>query len=171
MIPGLSIVPSFVSEAEERALIELIGWSRDRAPHSQRNRIDRYCTDKIPEPFARLCDRLIDLGLVSMRPPSISVNEYRKGQGIVFHVDTPQSGDVISILGLHSDAVMLFMRGWTGGDPSRGCAEFSLPFPRRALVQIQGECRRLPWLHAIPPVTEDRISIVFRGVLNVRPAL
>lgn len=169
MIPGLSIVPGFVSGAEETALVDAIGWSRDIAG-IERNQIKRYTDAAIPD-FARLCDRLVDRGLVSMRPTSVSVNEYRKGQGIVFHVDTPSSGDVISILGLHSDVIMLFTRGWTSSRPSLGHAEFSLPFPRRALVQIQGECRRLPWLHGIPPVTEDRISIVFRGVLGVRPAL
>lgn len=163
---GLVVVPEFVTLDEEDDLVSLIGTSSTSTTELDRERVLRYgpgvlasgyssgeILEGIPPYLRTLAQRLYDQALVAIVPNAISVNEYRVGQGISFHTDNNRSGPVISCLGLLGNAVMQFKR--------RGIL-LTVPFPRRALLQLTGAVRNIPWLHSIPPVTEHRISIVFR---------
>lgn len=169
MIDGLRVVPAFVTLEEEADLVRTIGISPIVIDGTERNRVLRYgpgvvasgyksgvVFDDIPRYLDRLCDRLVARGLVIQRPNAVSVNEYLPGQGIGLHTDNDRSGDIISSLGICGAAVMRFRYG-RGATPDQ-----TMSFARRMLVQFSGAVRSSPWKHGIDPVTEPRISIVFR---------
>ena len=100
----------------------------------------------------KYCDRLYNDGYVSVKPDSVSINEYLTGQEITYHIDSKESGSVISVLSLLSPATMLFKNKHK---------TFNVEVLPRMLSQMSGEIRNL-WQHAISPVKDTRYSIVFR---------
>lgn len=118
----------------------------------------------IPLYLKRLCDRLVADGLLAEQPDAVSVNEYLPGQGIEMHTDSELAGDVISTLGIAGNAILRLWKGTGAG------FDITMAFPRRTLVQFTGEVRRRPWRHGILPVTEPRLSIVFRRATSADPS-
>lgn len=159
---GLNIVYNFITEEEEQNLINHVKTGDKKKSHAGRNTIRRYgstvpynsnmMSDRIPLFIQTYFDRMLEMNLSKNRPDSITINEYRKGQGIVAHIDSVGSGPVISVLGLASDAIMDF---------SLDNQIESINFPRRALVQMSDDIR-WKWKHGVQPVPQDRYSIVFR---------
>lgn len=177
-IPGLLVLPGFISRGEEALLVHDL--ARDEPPpesndaHEEgehgRDRIRRYgtpealeasgytlgeCRRVIPVHLSRLCDRIYAQQLVWQVPNSVSVNDYLIGQGLELHVDHPGAGAVVSSLGVLGAGEMMFRFGTEGQIKI-------VKVPRRALVQLRDPCRSEPWFHGIAPVKQDRISIVFR---------
>jgi alkylated DNA repair dioxygenase AlkB len=109
-------------------------------------------SNKIPEYFNSVLDKLIQQNLLEKTPDSVSVNEYFSGQSITPHIDSKTSGKIITILSLMNEATMVF---------ERNKEKHSLLLPARSLVQMKNEIRE-QWLHSIPPVKNTRYSIVFR---------
>lgn len=176
MIDGLRVIPDFVTAAQEAELLAVAGASAAIAAGPDRNRIVRYgpgveatgysgglVVAAIPPAFEALCARLVTEGYVAQRPNAVSVNEYQVGQGIEFHTDNDVSGDVIAIVGLAGFAELAFRRTRRAGE------EITVPFHRRSLVLMGGAARKTPWRHAIRPVPELRLSLVFRyGLISTR---
>ena len=172
-IPGLRICPCWIDAAHEDALLRRLGGAGARVSDTQRNRIDRYgpgvlasgyhqgevttecmiAGDILPE-LAVIAARLVSEGIMA-EPDAVTVNWFLPGQGMDRHTDRPEAGDVIAVLGLQGDATMELGR-W---QPQRVAMTF--PFFRRTLVIMRDEAR-WQWEHAIKPVLEPRISIVFR---------
>ena len=111
--------------------------------------------DTIPEHFQFLLDRLIAQNLVSLRPDSVTMNQYLKQQAILAHIDLPEGGEVITVLSLQSPATMVFRYRQTE-------RMFSVLLPPRSLVQMRDEIR-YNWTHEILPVNTTRYSLVFRN--------
>lgn len=158
---GLNVVPDFITEEEEIEILSNITIGTKKNIKS-RNTIKRYGSDLpyksnivskvIPDFLDKLCCKLFEQQLSEIKPDSATINEYLKGQGITFHVDSVSSGDVITTLSLKNSATMRFRKK---------TEEFAIELPRRCLVQMSGEIRQ-KWEHGIDPVKDDRYSIVFR---------
>lgn len=171
-VPGLVWVRDFVTELEESDLVAWFGLGGDHpqtgARRHLRARIARYgpgvlkshydsgdITLEMPPILCALADRLVERELVppSEHPNAITVNEYLPGQGIPHHVDDTRAGMIVSSLGLLGVGTLSMMTRRERID---------IPFGRRDLYQFTGACRNRPWEHAILPVRERRLSVVFR---------
>ncbi len=158
---GLTVIHDFITPEEEAAIMSHIKKG-EKFNTKHRNSISRYgskepyasnmVSKQIPDFLDELSDKLVVNGLVNVKPNSVTINEYYEGQGIIPHVDSAQSGDVISVLSLVGPAVMVF---------GRKEESFEVDFPPRMLLQIRDEIR-WKWWHSIPIVSENRYSIVFR---------
>jgi alkylated DNA repair dioxygenase AlkB len=163
----LLLLEEFISPDEERTLmtniIASIPQAGARRSLFMRNAIQRWgsrkpyytdmVSDIIPEYFQFLLDRLVSQQRVPVRPDSITMNQYLKGQKIAAHIDDPKAGSVITVLSLQTPAIMKFQRA---GE------EFSVALPPRSLVQMRDDIR-YNWTHEILPVEATRYSLVFRN--------
>ncbi len=168
VLAGLHVVHEFVTPNEERALVDSFGLPSPIHGWPERSRVTRYGAGvpatgyvsgtvirEIPELLADLAASVAMWGpALSLGYDAITVNEYHPGQELAFHRDRSPLGDPVSILGLASDACMLFRRDADG-------VPVTVPMPRRTLVQLTGDSLS-EWQHAILPVTALRYSIVFR---------
>lgn len=158
---GLSVVLDFITEDEETEILNNIVVGIKKKINS-RNTIKRYGSDlpyksnivskNIPDFLESLCSKLLENKLLDIKPDSVTINEYLRGQCIKAHIDSITSGDVITTLSLKNNAVMRF---------KQKREEFTVELPRRCLVQMRNEIR-YKWEHSIDPVENDRYSIVFR---------
>jgi alkylated DNA repair dioxygenase AlkB len=161
---GLNLIEEFISEKEEKFIISNIGEPKKNINRSKllRNSIKRYGSSLpyendmvsaiIPKYLDDISQKIVDKGYLDIKPNSVSINEYLKGNAIAPHIDSLTSGEIISVLSLLSDATMVFHKNED---------EFSIKLPRRSLVQIRDEIR-YNWKHSVLPVSDTRYSIVFR---------
>lgn len=160
---GLNLVLDFISAEEEGTILDKLDPPKKTTKSKLlRNSIKRYgsslpyetdmVSDMVPDYLDSISQKMFDEGYVDIKPNSVSINEYLKGNSIAPHIDSKTSGEIISVLSLLSDAKMVF---------TKDNEQFSIDLPRRSLVQIRGEIRYL-WKHSVPPVKDNRYSIVFR---------
>lgn len=165
---GLSLHLDFLTPEEEQAIIPFIAPNgkgaivKSRANSKERSSVQRFgskvpynsfvVSESIPAHFDYMFDRMLDLGLLAERPNSVSINQYKRGDIIPPHIDSKQSGEVITVLSLLSDATMTF---------EKKLHKFQFHLPPRSVVQLRGEIRN-EWKHSIEPVRDLRYSIVFR---------
>lgn len=161
---GLKIINEFITVEEEQAILDSIENKEKRKTNKGkgRNSIRRYGSDKpykgniisksIPDFLVNVSEKLVSSNLIEEMPDSVSINEYLTGQEISYHIDSKESGKVISVLSLMNKATMLFRK-------KKEIIRVELP--PRCLTQLRGEIRN-HWEHAISPVTNTRYSIVFR---------
>ncbi|KAH8410894.1 hypothetical protein KR222_007172 [Zaprionus bogoriensis] len=160
---GLLLIPAFVSEAEEQALLQAIAddgkgtaSTEDALKHRHvkhfgyeflygSNNVDPE--QPLEQPIPAACDFLWER--LSARdipefavPDQLTVNAYEPGQGIPPHVDTHSAfaGPILS-LSLQSDVVMDFRRN---------NQLVHVLLPRRSLLVMSGESR-YDWTHGIKP--------------------
>lgn len=163
----LTITPDFITPEQEQELLSHIQPSRVVIPRPERNKITRYgskvpyktrTADKIPLWLQDLCFQIAEEwkkvdSVPNNFPDSVTINEYYKGQSIDWHIDSPTSGPIITVLSLLSDANM--------GLKLNKDQKVQHLLPARSLVQMSGE-ERWKWKHCIYPVESLRYSIVFR---------
>lgn len=159
---GLVVVHQFLTEQEENEVLQNIFPTPFINKHT-RNSIKRYGSKEpyknqiestiIPDYLEYLCTKIVDRGFLDIKPNSVSINEYLTGNSIAAHIDSLESGKVISIISLLSDAEMVF---------SFGNIQSIVQIPRRSLIQLKDEIR-YKWKHSILPVKSKRYSIVFRN--------
>lgn len=157
-IEGLTYVPGFVSEAEERELLfrlDAVPWSTEMkrrvfsfgssyGPDGQ-----RVARAPLPEWVQAIADRLHERGLFTPVPDRALANEYLPGQGISPHVDYKSDfGDTVASLSLGSDVAMDFARG--------GKSE-TVWLERRSVVVMKGVAR-YEWTHGIARRKSDRVG-------------
>ncbi len=153
VIPGLTYKPDFLSEAEERQLVETI----DRQPWSEelQRRVQHYGwlydysarrvdstmhIGPLPEWAQAIAERLFQEGLVPHMPNQVIVNEYVGDQGISRHVDSDSFADGIAMVSLLESWEMVFRRG----------GEKRLQrLDKRSVAIMRGESR-YRWTHEIP---------------------
>jgi alkylated DNA repair dioxygenase AlkB len=172
-IPGLRYLPDYLTEADERALVEAIDaspwnaeWKRRRQPYGGGyGKADQV--PPIPDWGRRLADRLFAGGVTDTPFDQMLVNEYRPGQGISRHRDYAPYGRTVVSLSLLSACVMDFRH------PPTGRTEHLL-LERRSLLVLSDEAR-YEWEHGIAPRKRDawhgvpvergrRLSVTFRFV-------
>jgi alkylated DNA repair dioxygenase AlkB len=169
---GFVYRPDFVSETEERDLVEGIRGlefsevklrgvaARRRAVHF--GWLYGYETWRI-EPGPPIPDFLLPLrqragALAAVAPEAlveVLINEYSPGAGIGWHRDAPQFGDVVGI-SLLAPCRFRFERGQ--GDARETRAVTLAP---RSAYLLTGEARHT-WRHSIPPMKPWRYSVTFR---------
>ena len=159
---GLIVIPDFITESEEREIVSQLPESRPKKG-SERNSIRRFGSNipyknqmessVIPEYLNRIGQKIFDKGLLDLKPNSISINEYLIGNTIAPHIDSVESGPIITILSLLSDATMVL---------SNNKEKHSIMVPRFSILQLKDEIR-YKWTHEILPVEHKRYSIVFRN--------
>ena len=181
-IPGVRIVPDWLSQQEEQFLVDAVDqspWITDLSRRVQHYgwRYD-YKSRRItredflgPLPFwmADVVERLTQSNLLPGVDQCI-VNEYEPGQGIAAHTDcVPCFGPTVAMVSTLSDIQMDFANQRTG-------AAEAVHLPRRSLLILDGEARML-WTHAIAKRRSDtkfgitrtrRLSFTFRSVIQTR---
>jgi alkylated DNA repair dioxygenase AlkB len=180
-VSGLSLLPDFITEAEERALLSIIDqqpWLADlqrrvqhygyRYDYTARQVTADLYLGALPEWLQPLATRLHHEGLFATAPDQVIVNEYQPGQGIAAHVDCVSCfGDTIASLSLGSDYLMDFTHSQTA-------QKASLFLFSRSLLLLQGDARYC-WQHSIAKRKSDvvdgvkiqrgrRVSLTFRTV-------
>jgi alkylated DNA repair dioxygenase AlkB len=179
-VPGLIMVPDFVSELEEKELIAAVDaapWRDDlkrRVQHYgwrydyQAKRVDPSARlGPLPDWAWQLGRRLVARGLLPEVPDQVIVNEYEGKQGIAKHVDClPCFRGPIVTLSLGESWEMLF---W-GPDGQKVVHMLT----RRSAVVLSGPARE-QWKHEIPKRLKEpwghrgrRISLTFRKVAVAR---
>jgi alkylated DNA repair dioxygenase AlkB len=181
-IVGLTYLEDFISESEEKNVIEQIlsqpwlsdlkrrvqhyGWKYD---YKARSLDYNMYLGPLPSWIDILSKRLIDSRLISKMPDQVIVNEYKPGQGIANHVDCePCFGDTIISLSLSSPCIMNFIN-------IKSQEKRELILKPRSVVVIKDEAR-YNWSHGIPARLADqidgerknrelRISMTFRKVI------
>ncbi|KAI7865361.1 hypothetical protein BDF14DRAFT_1689565, partial [Spinellus fusiger] len=185
-VPGLLLIPDFISEEEEVDIIERVNqqqWSGlgiEPNPELKRRTqqygyLFSYRYRKVLEEYGPLpgfvqpvVTRMMALGLMPVTPNHLLVNEYNADQGIMPHIDAPALfGPCIGSLSLLSPCVMEFTRP--------GHSE-AIVLPRRSLLILSGSAR-YDYKHSIsketvhktvhgPPIHRDkRISLTFREII------
>lgn len=185
LIPGLFLVPGFISPEEESHLLKRIDedyaseWRSDLARRVQHygyrydykaRRVDASMRlGPLPDFLRNLAKRLLQKNWFEQEPDQAIINEYLPGQGISAHVDcVPCFGPVVASLSLGSDCLMDFRR--KADDELR-----SVILERRSLFVLTKDAR-FKWTHAIPGRLTDkldgmtlertrRLSITFRTVI------
>ncbi len=170
-ISGLRYLPSYIAEADERALVEAIDrlpwnteWRRRRQPYGAGYGRGE-AAPPIPAFGQRLADRLFADGVTEVPFDQMLVNEYLPGQGIAPHRDYAPFGRTVVSLSLLSPCVMDFRHVPTGRK------ERLLLEPRSLLVLR--DAARYDWEHGIAPRKRDiwhgmpvdrerRLSVTFR---------
>jgi alkylated DNA repair dioxygenase AlkB len=180
-VPGMSLLPEFITEAEERELLSVIDqqpWITDlqrrvqhygyRYDYTARQVTADLYLGALPEWLQSLAMRLHHERLFATPPDQVIVNEYQPGQGIAPHVDCiPCFGDTIASLSLGSGCLMDFTH-------SNTAQKTSLFLPPRSLLLLQGDARYY-WQHEIAKRKSDvvdglkvhrgrRVSLTFRSV-------
>lgn len=183
LIPGLQLIPNFVSAEQERELLATIdgspwrddlerrvqhyGWVYD---YKRRAVDDSMFLGPLPSWALELAARLRDADYMAATADQLIVNEYVPGQGIAKHVDCkPCFGPVVASLSLGSATTMVLQRG-------RAPEKLELRLPTRSLLVLADDARYL-WSHMIPARQSDvvdgvrrararRVSLTFRTVLR-----
>lgn len=156
---GLKVIEDFITHDEEREILEMLKPTPKRST-TERNSIKRYgavtynnyMKGDIPDFLKKIAEKLVVEKHLWMIPDSISINEYQKGQVVKPHIDNAESGSVISVVSLLSEATMKM---------EMGNESFFVELPPRSLLQLRDEFR-FSWKHSIEPVKSARYSIVFR---------
>ena len=174
--PGLHYRENFVTEADERVLLDGIAdiAFSDFAMRGviARRRVaffgqsyDRMSAGPLPAFLLPLRARVAQWAGVDAEAFAMAlINEYRPGSPIGWHRDAPQY-DIVAGLSLLSACRMKFR-------PYRPAASPALPSSRRSATHEIGLARRSAYLmthesrtayeHHIPPVAELRYSVTFR---------
>jgi DNA oxidative demethylase len=169
---GLVYVPSFVSDDEERALLEELEgleFEEIRMRGQTAKRTVRHFgldydyerwqvtpTEPLPESFEWLRERAA--GLVERKPEELAevlLTRYPAGAGIGWHRDAPMFREVIGV-SVASACRMRFQRG--KGEERR---TFDVDLEPRSAYVLAGSVR-WQWQHSIPATKDLRYSITFR---------
>jgi alkylated DNA repair dioxygenase AlkB len=137
---------------------------KDAAAHGYKGRRRSYAAmndgydvavKEVPELLASIAERVVAAGLLDKVPPIFVINKYPPGYKISRHIDHVDNGPTIPVLGINSDATMMFTKIKE--------RVHHIQFNRRSLVTISGKLR-YEWMHEILPCKDLRYSLVFRNL-------
>jgi hypothetical protein len=129
---------------------------------------------ELPEQLVQVVDLLIQKQIIAEteRFDSCTINLYRQGQWVPPHIDNPAFARPFVTVSLLSDQLMILGRGivWPPNELPEAIdgyegEELRLMLPVCSAVRVEKEAANIHE-HAIPPVTEDRISLTFRRRLD-----
>ncbi len=180
-VPGLSIIPDFVTAEEAGDLVSFADqqtWRNDlkrrvqhygyRYDYKARRVTADLALGPLPVALQKLAQLLYDLHVFQEPPDQVIINEYLPGQGISAHIDcVPCFTDTIVSLSLLSACTMKFAQPKTGKNTEVRLEEHCL-----AIFKDEA---RYQWTHCIPARKSDvvdgirkmrsrRISLTFRKV-------
>jgi DNA oxidative demethylase len=176
---GFVYRPEFVSEAEERDLVDAIGQiefsdvkmrgavARRRTAHfGWRYGYETWRIEPgppIPECLLPLRERVAELADVPAEAfVEVLLTEYQAGAGIGWHRDAPMFGVVagVSLLGA---CRFRFERGQGTARETR-----AVTLAPRSAYLLTGDARE-SWRHSIPPMKTRRYSVTFRTLRPQSP--
>jgi len=105
---------------------------------------------EVPQYLLDLSDKLTELGILKFVPKDYTINIYKPKDFIDYHIDM---GD--------DDTLILSILTPITFNLKKGEEVISFEFPNRSALLLTGEYRT-EWQHAIEPVVDRRISVVFR---------
>lgn len=105
---------------------------------------------EVPQYLLDLSDKLTELGILKFVPKDYTINIYKPNDFIDYHIDL---GD--------DDTLILSILTPINFNLKKGDETVSFEFPNRSALLLTGEYRT-DWQHSIEPVTDRRISVVFR---------
>jgi alkylated DNA repair dioxygenase AlkB len=105
---------------------------------------------EVPQYLLELADKFTKLGILKFVPKDYTINIYKPGDSIDYHIDL---GD--------DDTLILSILTPITFNLKKHEEVVSFEFPNRSTLLLTGEYRT-GWQHAIEPVVDRRISIVFR---------
>jgi alkylated DNA repair dioxygenase AlkB len=105
---------------------------------------------EVPQYLLDLSDKLIKLGILKFIPKDYTINIYKPKDFIKYHIDM---GD--------DDTLILSILTPITFNLKKNEEVISFKFPNRSALLLTGEYRT-EWQHAIEPVIDRRISVVFR---------
>lgn len=166
-IDGLCRTVEFISQEEETNLLAEIAklpWSNELQRRTQQygykydfsNKSGLTNAQPVPEFLQVLQARLHEKGIIwpQTKMDQVIVNEYRLGQKIASHTDSPLFGDEIVSISLGAPAKMLF---------SKGNVHHCVSLPRCSVLRMKGAARN-DWAHSLWHTERDiRVSITFRS--------
>ena len=183
-IKGLELYPNFISQKEEKELINSIDnspWLNDlkrRVQHYgykydyRARKIDNSLyLGELPSWSKFIYTKMVDEKIIDFIPDQAIINEYETGQGISSHIDCePCFGNTIISLSLNSSCVINFEKELNSKQKIGIFVE-----PKTLLVMKKES--RYEWFHGIPQRKSDkfnnettkrerRISITFRKVIT-----
>lgn len=164
----IKVIPDFISFQEEATLLSNLKPSKVKAGFA-RNRIYRYGSTvpyrtgkklDIPVWLKPLCSNINkewERLEVDQEVDHVTINEYLPGQYIDWHIDSPGSGPIITVLSLESSATM----GLRPEDKTILDGDQTLSLPERSLLHMT-DFERWEMEHCTYPSEKHRWSIVFR---------
>jgi alkylated DNA repair dioxygenase AlkB len=105
---------------------------------------------EVPQYLLDLANKFTKLGILKFVPKDYTINIYKPNDFIDYHID--MGDDDILILSILTPIIF---------NLKKNEEVMSFEFPNRSALLLTGEYRTI-WQHAIEPVTDRRISIVFR---------
>lgn len=164
-ISGLSYIPNYISEEEEKFFLENIDnspWQKDIKRWTQHygfqydyraRKIDYSMKiGELPNWSNEIIERLVSDKIFDETPDQLLVNNYEPGQGIAPHTDCePCFLDTIVSISLGSHAII----NYTKDD-----LKIPITLEPRSLVVMKGESRYF-WKHGIAGRKKDKINGVF----------
>jgi len=175
MIPGLRCIPEFVTEEQERRILQRVDSGEWNHEYSRRRQQFGYRYDyksehlthlgPLPDWLQGLAERLAREGIFDRIPDQALINEYLPGQGIAAHID--RFSETVVSISLASGILMDFTR-------VSDSARVSMWLEPRSLLILQREARH-QWQHSIAKRLKDlhhgqwiprnrRVSLTFRSV-------
>ncbi|CAB4175308.1 AlkB Alkylated DNA repair protein [uncultured Caudovirales phage] len=145
-----------VISAEEELLLDRVipDLTRKYSRKILRYGVSKYRNNlvsvEVPQYLLDLAHQLTRLGILKFRPKDYTINIYKPGDSIGYHIDL---GD--------DDTLILNLLCPITFNLEKNKKIISFEFPNRSVLLLTGEYRT-EWKHAIEPVKERRISIVFR---------
>ena len=178
---GLVYRPDFVTEAEERGLLDAMEAVdfREVTMHGQtaRRTVRHYGldydyeawkvtpADPLPHELEWVRARCAELaGVEPADLAQVLVSRYPPGAGIGWHRDAPMFGASVVGVSVGSPCRMRFQRG--KGDERR---VFALELEPRSAYVLSGPARSA-WQHSIPATKEPRYSLTFRTLRTSKRA-
>ena len=179
IIPGLTVIPDFVSVTGEAALVRFVdsnpwlGGMQRRVQHYgyvydyKRRSVDPSMKlGNLPEWAAVIAQKMAEACWIDAVPDQMIVNEYVPGQGISPHIDCePCFGDTVLSLSLGSGCLMDLIHVESGNNSRNGKyskyskydKKVSVELPRRSLLVMRDEAR-YEWQHGIAARKTDVIN-------------
>jgi alkylated DNA repair dioxygenase AlkB len=105
---------------------------------------------EVPQYLLDLANKFTKLGILKFVPKDYTINIYKPKDFIDYHID--MGDDDTLILSILTPIIF---------NLKKNEEVMSFEFPNRSTLLLTGEYRT-EWQHAIEPVTDRRISIVFR---------
>jgi len=144
-----------ITVEEEMALNEAIpNLTRKYSRKILRYGVSKYNNNlvsvEVPQYLLELADKLTGLGILKFTPKDYTLNIYKPGDFIDYHIDL---GD--------DDTLILSILTPITFNLKKNEEVVSFEFPNKSAFLLTGEYRT-EWQHAIEPVADRRISVVFR---------
>jgi len=164
-IDGLELIENFITEKEEKIIMEFIDAQEWNTTLKRRTQHYGYLyeykskdikkTRPLEDVILKVANRIQKREI--MKPEQCIVNEYLNGQGISPHIDSLNFGPIICSLSLLEDENMIFER-----DEKKEC----ILLPRRSLLVLKNDARYL-YKHSLRAKRKEgyrRISMTYRTI-------